>query len=352
MAAIGQFTIVDLNDITTSSTAPLNPSLNMLWLDTSTNELKKYDGSKWVKATKYTDDSSLTSFINNDYKNDISEIEEKIDTKAEIWFYSGQPTLSTIPVNNWDIEEYENHVGDLYYDTSTGYAYRFKLDNGVYSWERVQDQDTIEALAKANAAQDTADNKRRIFMDIPEPPYDNGDLWINEQEIYVCQIAKTIEQTYEENDFIIATKYTDDTLANKVGENLEVLRGTVLEVQRGVDEYKIEFETSITTIHNETKETTEALEKMSYSFGTEELKIANSNDPVNATFNNRGVKVYTYKELNTIMNEKGLGTNKLIVVQDAQIGNLKINKAIDENGKACTDFHHLISTIQDITDLE
>ena len=52
------------------------------------------------------------------------------------------------------------------------------------------------------------------------------------------------------------------------------------------------------------------------------------------------------------MNEKGLGTNKLIVVQEAQIGNLRINKAVDENGKACTDFHHLISTIQDITDLE
>ena len=37
------------------------------------------------------------------------------------------------------------------------------------------------------------------------------------------------------------------------------------------------------------------------------------------------------------MNEKGLGKNKLIVVQDAQIGNLKITKAVDENGEEVTD---------------
>ena len=91
---------------------------------------------------------------------------------------------------------------------------------------------------------------------------------------------------------------------------------------------------------------------MSYSFGTKELKIADSTDPVNARFNNQGVKVYTHKELETIMNHNGLGTNKLIVVNDAQVGNLRIVRAVDENGNACTDFHHLISTIQDITDLE
>ena len=109
-------------------------------------------------------------------------------------------------------------------------------------------------------------------------------------------------------------------------------RTTVQTIKESTDEFKIQFDTSIQTIHNETKKTTEALETMSYSFGTKELKIANSEDPVNATFNNRGVKVYTYKDLNTIMNEKGLGTNKLIVVGEAQIGNLKVTKAIDELG--------------------
>ncbi len=319
---------------------------------TSKPEGANFANSDFAKATIYTDDTNLNNFVNTVYPNDLASLTSQIDGKMTTWYLSGVPTLENAPASDWTEEDYIKHTGDLYYDKETGYTYTFQKTEGVYGWVHIIDSDLTDALAKANAAKDTADNKRRVFVDIPEPPYDNGDLWISEQEIYVCQIAKAEGETYEENDFIIATKYTDDTLANKVGENLEVLRGTVLEVQRGVDEYKIEFETSITAIHNETKETTEALETMSYSFGTKELKIANSDDPVNATFNNRGVKVYTYKDLSTIMNEKGLGTNKLIVVQEAQIGNLRINKAVDENNKACTDFHHLISTIQDITDLE
>lgn len=352
MAAVGQFTIADLNDITTSATAPSNPSLNMLWLDTSTNELKKYNGSSWEKATKYTDDSSLTSFIQNDYKTDKEILEEKIDVKAEIWFYNGQPTLSNEPVSSWDIEQYESHVGDLYYDTSTGYAYRFKLASGVYSWEQVKDQDTIEALALANSASDVADRKKQVFVDTPYPPYDNGDLWLNDGELYVCQISKDSTETFEETDFIEATKYTDDTLASQVGEQLEVVKGQVLTVKEGVDEFKISFDTTVKTINSLQQETTEALKTMSFSFGTKDLTIADSTDPVNARFNNQGVKVLSYTDLQLIANHLGVGANKLIVTGDSQMANIKIVKAIDENGNGCTDFHHLISNIQSLTDLE
>lgn len=48
--AIGQFTIVDFNDINIQTTAPSSPVVNQLWLDTSLtpNQLKKWDGSAWV----------------------------------------------------------------------------------------------------------------------------------------------------------------------------------------------------------------------------------------------------------------------------------------------------------------
>ena len=91
---------------------------------------------------------------------------------------------------------------------------------------------------------------------------------------------------------------------------------------------------------------------MTYSFGTKDLTIASSTDPVNSRFNNQGVKVYTYKELNSIFNHNGTGIQKLIVTGDSQIANLKITKAVDEDGNACTDFHHLISNIQSLSDLE
>ena len=284
----------------------------------------------------------------------IDNLQSQIDGQIHTYYYSGVPTLENLPTSEWLETEYSNYVGDLYYDKDTGYAYRFFLDNETneYGWVRVTDDAVTEALALANAAKDTADNKRRVFLAPPLPPYDNGDLWLNDGEIYVCQISKLADETYAEDDFIIATKYTDDTLATQVRDELKVVQGTVTTIKESTDEFKIQFDTTIKTIQNETKETTEALETMSYSFGTKDLQIANSNDPVNARINNQGLKVYTYKELETIANHNGLGTNKLIVVGDAQIANLRIVKAVDENGKPCTDFHHLISTIQDVTDLE
>jgi len=50
--AVGQFTIIDLNDITISSTAPAVKIVNMIWLDTSVvpNQLKKWSGSAWINV--------------------------------------------------------------------------------------------------------------------------------------------------------------------------------------------------------------------------------------------------------------------------------------------------------------
>lgn len=285
---------------------------------------------------------------------DLESIHEQIDGQIHTHYHRGVPTLSNYPANEWKVEEYNIHLGDLYFDKDTGKAYRFVLDdeNNEFLWIEETNGDIAEALALANAAQDTADSKRRVFVATPYPPYDNGDLWFYNEEIYICQISKAEGETYADNDFIIATKYTDDTLATQVGDNLEVVRGQVLTVTEGVDAFKIDIETQIKTINDLQEENIESIERMSYTFGTQDFTIANSNDPVNARFNNQGLKIYTYNTLNSIFNHRGTGINKLIVTGDAQIGNVSIVKAIDENGDACTDINHLVSNIQDLTDLE
>lgn len=285
---------------------------------------------------------------------DIDNLQSQIDGNITTYYYSGVPTLSNTPASEWTANEDKNkHLGDLYFDKETGYVYRFYLDSetNIYGWLKIEDSDTTEALALANAAKDTADNKRRVFIAPPLPPYDNGDLWFNDGEIYICQISK-LTGDYEDGDFIIATKYTDDTLAIQVGDQLEVVSGTVTTILESQDEFKIELETTNKTVDQYKREVDSTIETMSYSFGTKDLQIANSNDPVNARFNNQGVKVYTYKELNSIFNHNGAGIQKLIVVGDSQLANIKITKAVDENGNACTDFHHLISNIQSLSDLE
>lgn len=181
--------------------------------------------------------AELEDFINTT-SSTIENLQDQIDGSITTFYYSGVPTLSNLPASEWSQSEYNAHIGDLYYDKNTGYAYRFYFDstNETYGWLKLTDNDVVEALAIANAASDTADSKRRVFTTTPSPPYDNGDLWINNQEIYICQISKEEGESYSSNDFIVATKYTDDTMATQVGENLTVLSGRVTTIENGMAE--------------------------------------------------------------------------------------------------------------------
>ena len=201
---------------------------------------RKYDlaGIEKLKE-EYNFQNQEIKEVNNELKEFVSsvtetigELQDQVDGNITTWFYSGVPTLQNEPANSWTTdEEKNNHLGDLYYDKETGYAYRFSLENSTYSWLKLTDSDVTEALALANSAKDTADSKRRVFLEQPVPPYDNGDMWIKNNEIYICQISKPAGQTFAENDFINNLKYTDDTYAIQVGQDLTVLSGSVLEIK-------------------------------------------------------------------------------------------------------------------------
>ena len=207
---------------------------------------RKYDLAGIEKLKQdYNSQNQEIKEVNNQLKDFVSsvtetiqELQDQVDGNITTWFYSGVPTLQNEPASSWSTdEEKNNHLGDLYYDKETGYAYRFSLENSIYSWLKLTDSDVTEALALANSAKDTADSKRRVFLEQPTPPYDNGDMWIKNNEIYICQISKPAGQTFAENDFINNLKYTDDTYAIQVGQDLTVLSGSVLEIKNDVDEH-------------------------------------------------------------------------------------------------------------------
>lgn len=142
----------------------------------------------------------------------VKDFQEQLDAQVTIWYGEVAPTVDNYPASDWETNEDRGlHKGDMYYDTVTGYGYRWNLGDGVYSWSRIEDQDVIKALADAATAQDTADKKRRVFVSQPVPPYDEGDLWLKDEELYVCQTAKTDVGEYAESDFKVAVKYTDNT---------------------------------------------------------------------------------------------------------------------------------------------
>lgn len=244
---------------------------------------RKYDFSKLGTLEKNYElqkdglnkvENELNNFASATTKH-LEELQNQVDGNITTWFLNGVPTSETAPANEWITEEQKiNHLGDLYYDQDTGYAYRWAYINETYEWSKIIDADVVKALAVANAAQDTADKKRQIFIEQPTPPYDVGDLWIKENELYRCQTTKSKEETFENNDWIIATKYTDDTVANQVGNNLTILSGTVTEIRKDVNE-----------LNTKMTNTTELVNSQGEKIGTLEIKTSETSQTVDGLTN-------------------------------------------------------------------
>ena len=77
----------------------------------------------------------------------------------------------------------------------------------VYGWALIEDSTAISASEAASNAQDTADGKRRVFVDTPYPPYDIGDLWVDGKDLRRCIKARTESESYIANDWVIAVYY-------------------------------------------------------------------------------------------------------------------------------------------------
>lgn len=174
--------------------------------------------SHWEKASKYTDDSALTSFVNTVYNPEVAAIQENLDGKIDTYFYNYVPTLSNAPASSWNTTAKKDaHVNDLFYNTSTGYTYKFTNSGSTYSWNRIKDSDITTAMSTASTAKDTADGKRRVFVNQPTPPYDVGDLWVNatygstySNDLLKCKTAKA-SGSFSIANWEKASKYTDDS---------------------------------------------------------------------------------------------------------------------------------------------
>ena len=194
-----------------------------------TRESGSFNSSDWVKKDTYTDDSAVDDFIKNVYDPKIDSIQTQIDGKIETWFYDYEPTLSNIPAKDWTTDDLKSqHNGDLFFWQSKGYTYRFLKIDGAWKWQLIQDEDINNAMKAASKAQDTADGKRRVFTTTPTPPYDVGDLWTQGStgDLMRCSTARA-SGSYNASDWVLATKYTDDTVANKAIAQIEVLDGKI-----------------------------------------------------------------------------------------------------------------------------
>lgn len=153
----------------------------------------------------------------------ISSVMQQSDKQLFIWFGDVVPTLTTEPANKWaDEATKEMHLHDIYYnrsyaETGGGRAYSFeKNQDGSYGWKEITDADVLKSLEAAKHAQDTADGKRRVFVQaVPVPPYDAGDQWTNatygdkyRNDLLVCIQSKKKGEEFSIEDWQSAQHYT------------------------------------------------------------------------------------------------------------------------------------------------
>ena len=205
-----------------------------------------YDGKTLDKyiADKSLDKDAVETIIKKSQT--IIDLQNQIDGAIETWFYDGVPTLKNAPAIGWTTDDdKKTHLGDLYYDNKTGKAYRFAKDGSTYKWIIITDTELTKALEDSRQALKDAKSKRRIFGSQPVPPYDVNDMWVNatypsdgstyKNEILKCSTAKAEGEKFDIADWKLASKYTDDTVAEEAKKAAEKAQAEIKTTQSNLN---------------------------------------------------------------------------------------------------------------------
>lgn len=214
------------------------------------------DLDQYIKENGGVDEETVKNLINNSQV--IKDLQKQTDGAIETWFYEGVPTPNNYPstdkenkgdvltynipgidwynedINNYnaikDSDKYteaekeaikikvrERHIGDLYYDQKTGYAYRFtRYDDDIkpYRWNVISDSELTKILETANRAQATADGKMKVFYGDTKPTnYHVGDMWVNAtlEGKFNNDIARAVatSEVFNADDWVLASRYSE-----------------------------------------------------------------------------------------------------------------------------------------------
>lgn len=169
----------------------------------------------------------LSSFIDKDFADTVIRytdvgkffninIKDQIDSQIVLWLYNGAPSNSTTPTKDWSTDDAKRlHVGDIYYDCNEEKAY---IWTDEYEWLTADDENLLKILKIVSKESDAADGSRRVFFNTPSPPYSKGDVWADYSfngYMLVCQVSRPISASYNRLDWVVASKYTDDTKADE-----------------------------------------------------------------------------------------------------------------------------------------
>ena len=241
------------------------------------------DLDQYIKENGGVDEETVKNLINNAQV--IKDLQKQTDGAIETWFYEGVPTPNNYPstdkenkgdvltynipaidwynedINNYnaikDSDKYteaekeaikvksrERHIGDLYYDQKTGYAYRFtRYDDDIkpYRWNVISDSELTKILEAANRAQATADGKMKVFYGKTKPTnYQVGDMWVNAtlEGKFNNDIARAVadnKTSFNADDWVLASRYSE----------------AIATIQKWTNEYETKFSNLVKEVKNQ-----------------------------------------------------------------------------------------------------
>lgn len=249
-------------------TTPFPPyDIGDLWVGDDTSDLKrcvtaKKDGEKyslgdWIKAVKYTDDTTVENFINITYAEDVEKIKEQLDQKIETWYQDEDPALSwtavettawcdvsgnkILDVNGNEIllvieSEKAMHEGDLWHTKTGNKEYIYQSGHWVES--SIPDE-----------VFDKIDGKASIYVIQPNPPYDIGDTWFTGTDIKVCTTARAIGN-FDASDWGKKDNYTDDSTVNDFIQNTydPKIEDIQAQIDGKIDTYFYDYEPTLSNV--------------------------------------------------------------------------------------------------------
>ena len=317
-------------------------------------------------------------FVDETYKNQMSNIQAQIDGQIQSYFYDYEPTLTNVPASEWTTEDDKiKHMGDLFYNSETGLGYRFSYIDNIWVWEELKDTDVGRALANAENALNVANNKRRVFVVQPTPPYDVGDLWITDnKELKSCIVAKNIGD-YEETDW---QDFVYKEQIENANELINTVNESVAQLTIEKDNIKAEVSETITRLENDYM-TTEQVEAENQTMkddldiikqqqasmeltssglqiqideinnnGVKTVKnttvdidengvtVGKSDSEFSTTMSNTGTYMYSYDKQIAKYDKDGAEMYNLTVQNEAIIGNLRCI-SVDVDGEKRTHIH-------------
>lgn len=248
---------------------------------------QKVEANKWVTVTDYQTaiTSSLNNFITGRYANDLSGLETMIvDSTIETWYQDTDPSDSS-----WGA----NHTGDIWYCTAT--TGDKAQQTWMWQWNEVPGTDSWELMTTAPPQEvfDQIDGKAQIFIGdtTPVAPAE-GDLWFKSANDPIL--------TYTDGQWLEYNKYTDDTVANAVSDNLD-------RVEKELSTEIEQLNNSVTISITETNDNLDEI-KTHYRFDETGETIGKSNSQKSIKLSNNGIDMMVNGESVTNWNQDEMYT--------------------------------------------